>query len=390
MSRTLIIRAIPVLVLLLLLVGCGGNVTATATPPATATVAAPTESAGQTVPAPTEATTSETGSAPAATDKVVRLMTHDSFSVSEEVLAAFTKQTGARIEILKSGDSGSALNQAILSKGNPLADAFFGVDNTFLSRALTNDIFVPYESSELEVVPAALRLDPENRVTPIDYGDVCLNYDKAYFNEQGIPPPASLEDLAKPRYKGLTVVENPATSSPGLAFLLATIAHFGEDGWQDYWKQLRDNDVLVSDGWEDAYYTQFSGGSGQGSRPIVVSYASSPAAEVIFADPQPAEAPTASVLAAESCFRQIEFAGVLQNAKEPELAKQFIDFMLSTTFQEDIPLQMFVYPVRPGVSLPEAFTLYAEVSPIPAEVEPAQIEQNREQWIEGWTDVVLR
>ncbi|NDJ54940.1 MAG: thiamine ABC transporter substrate-binding protein [Chloroflexi bacterium] len=320
-------------------------------------------------------------------ERVVRLMSHDSFNMSEEARTAFEEQYNARLEFVPSGDAGAALNQAILSSENPLADAFFGVDNTFLSRAIEADIFVPIEPEGLSAVPAQYQLDPESRLIPIDWGDVCLNYDIGWFGENGLAPPSSLDDLIDPAYSGLTVVQNPATSSPGLAFLMATIATYGE-GWQDYWASLRENDVLVTEGWEDAYYGQFTLPGGQ--RPIVVSYASSPPAELIFAEEPLEEAPTASVTADGSCFRQIEFAGVLRNADHPDLAQALIEFMLSETFQEDMPLQMFVFPVLPDANLPDAFVQYAQVPDNPATLPPDEIAANRDQWIEQWTEIVLR
>jgi len=319
----------------------------------------------------------------------LRLMTHDSFSVSEEVLQAFEEEHDIIVELLPSGDTGMALNQAILSKNDPLADVFFGVDNTFLGRALAADIFESYNSPALANVPSQFKLDPENRLLPVDYGDVCLNYDKAWFVEHNLAPPASLEDLARPEYADLLVVENPATSSPGLAFLLATIGHFGTDGYLDYWADLRANGVLVSAGWKDAYWGQFSAAS-DGDRPIVVSYASSPPAEVYYAEEELAEAPTASVLADETCFRQIEFVGILKGTKQREAAEKLVDFLLSQQFQEDIPLQMWVFPVNPAAALPGVFVQYAETPERPATVDPAAIEANREAWIEAWTEVVLR
>ncbi|MCB0153646.1 MAG: thiamine ABC transporter substrate-binding protein, partial [Anaerolineae bacterium] len=288
-----------------------------------------------------------------------------------------------------SGDAGAALNQAILSKNNPLADVFFGVDNTFLSRALNEGIFEPYSSPLLADIPDALELDPEHRLLPVDFGDVCLNYDKAWFAEQGLEPPANLAALADPAYQGLTVVQNPATSSPGLAFLLATIGTFGEEGYQAYWHSLRENDILVTNGWEDAYWGQFSGAS-DGERPIVVSYASSPPAEVYFAENPPETAPTAAVVSDGSCFRQIEFVGILAGTEHRQLAEKLIDFMLDRRFQEDIPLQMFVFPANQTAALPEVFTEYTTVPANPATVSPEAIEANREAWIEGWTEVVLR
>jgi len=314
-------------------------------------------------------------------------MTHDSFDASEEVIAQFEGETGATVKFLKSGDTGTALNQAILSKDAPLADVFYGVDNTFFSRAIQADIFEPYASPLLADIPDELELDPQHRLSPVDFGDVCLNYDKAWFQEKGQMPPQSLEDLTRPELKGLTVVENPATSSPGLAFLISTVAHFGEEGYLDFWAKLRANDVLVTAGWEDAYWGLFSAAS-DGDRPIVVSYATSPAAEVYFSEGKYTEPPTGNVLGDEACFRQIEFVGILKGTANRDLAEKWIDFMLGPTFQEDIPLHMWVFPANPKAKLPEVFQ-FAEIPPKPAQVSPEAIDQNREKWIEAWTETVL-
>jgi thiamine transport system substrate-binding protein len=341
-------------------------------------------------------TTPAAGSVPAATPETparLVVMTHDSFSVSAEVLADFEQTMGAKVEVLKAGDAGSALNQAILSKEAPLADVLFGVDNTFLSRALAAEIFLPYESPYLASLPADLKLDPSNSLLPVDFGYVTINYDKAALAEAGLAPPASLEDLAKPEWKGKLVVQNAATSSPGLAFLLATIAHFGEGGdysWQDFWADLRVNEVYVSQDWSDAYYTQFSGSSGAGPYPLVVSYSTSPAAEVFFSEGKLSEPPTGNLLVPGGVFRQVEFVGILKGTKNEELARRFVDFMLQPRLQADIPLQMFVYPASPEAPLPEVFTSFAEVPAQPAGLTAEQIEQGREAWIEQWTEIVLR
>lgn len=321
-------------------------------------------------------------------EDTLTLVTHDSFAVSDDVLAEFTEQTGVEVKVLMSGDAGAAINQVILTKDDPLGDVFFGLDNTFLTRATEEGVFVPYESTELETVPDQYELDPDHRVTPIDRGDVCINYDKAYFAANGLAVPQTLDDLTQPEYRGLLVTENPATSSPGLAFTLATIAQFGEDGWRDYWERLRANDVQVVAGWEEAYNGEFTAGEGQGDHPLVVSYASSPPAVVFFSDPQPAESPIGTLLT--SCFSQIEFAGILKGTDNEKAARQLIDFMLSTRFQEDIPLNMFVFPVRDGVQLPDVFAQFAEVPPEPLSLPPDEIGENRDRWIEEWTDTVLR
>jgi thiamine transport system substrate-binding protein len=329
----------------------------------------------------------DSASGPAETTTLT-LVTHDSFDISESVLEAFTAESGISVELLAGGDAGAVLNQAILTKGNPQGDVLFGVDNSFLSRAFEEDLFVSYESPALADVDPAVLLDDQHRVTPIDTGDVCLNYDRSGLDEAGLPVPETLEDLLDPALAGTLVVENPATSSPGLAFLLATVDEFGEDGWQDYWRSLVKNDIEVAAGWEEAYYGSFSGAAGsEGDRPIVVSYASSPPAEVIFAEEPLDEAPTGVVV--DSCYRQIEFAGILQGSEHEEEAGQLIDFMLSETFQSDIPLNMFVYPVT-DVELPLEFVQYGAQPENPYLVDARVVADNRDDWIEEWTEIVLR
>jgi thiamine transport system substrate-binding protein len=320
--------------------------------------------------------------------KDVVLVTHDSFAIPKAVKAAFEAQTGYRLRILQGGDAGEMLNRALLTKGNPQGDAIFGVDNNLLSRAVGAGLLEPYAAKGLARVPHAYRLDPTNELTPVDHGDVCLNVDKRWFASHGLAPPAGLGDLTKPAYRKLLVVENPATSTPGLAFMLATIARYGERGWQGYWKRLRSNGVLVVDGWEEAYTARFSGAGGsKGDRPIVVSYATSPPAEVIFAKVRPKTAPTATVTS--SCFRQVELAGVLKGAKNPAGAKALVDFMLGARFQAALPDSMFVLPVRAGTPLPDAFRRYAASPARPLQLPAATIGRNRDRWIDEWTQIVV-
>jgi thiamine transport system substrate-binding protein len=270
------------------------------------------------------------------------------------------------------------------------------VDNTFLSRALNEDLFIAYKSPLLAKINDAYKLDVKNRALPVDYGDVCINYDKAYFAQKGLTIPTSLQDLLDPKYgkqaggDGLLVVENPATSSPGLAFLLTTISVFGEEGYLKYWQALKDNGVVVVNDWDTAYYTNFSASSGKGAQPMVVSYASSPAAEVIYASTPLTEAPTASITAPGTCFRQIEFVGILKGTKHLKLAQEFVDFMLGADFQVDMPLQMYVYPVNPDAQLPEAFTKYAQTADQPVVLDMTTINANRDKWIQAWNEVMLK
>ncbi|WP_436318669.1 thiamine ABC transporter substrate-binding protein [Streptomyces nodosus] len=325
--------------------------------------------------------------------KTVTLVSHDSWAVSKSVLADFEKQSGYTVKVLKDGDAGQAVNKAILTKDNPQGDVFFGVDNTLLSRALDNGLFQSYRPKDYDTVASRYRADEaEHRVTPIDTGDICVNYDKKYFADHKLTPPAGFDDLLKPAYKNLLVTENAATSSPGLGFLLGTAAKYGDGGWQDYWKKLKANGVKVVDGWEQAYDQEFSGSAGGrkagGDRPLVVSYASSPPAEVIYADPRPKSAPTG--VAQGTCFRQIEYAGLLGNARNPEGGKALLDFLLTEKFQQDMPLNMFVYPVRESAEVPADFVEYGPQAKDPETMAPDRIAANRDQWVKSWTSLVLK
>lgn len=352
-----------------------------------------------TTPSPSASAIPSPTTSPSPAVSQLTVMTHDAFAMSDEVKAAFEQQNNVTLNILRSGDAGEMVNKAILAKDAPLADVMYGVDNTFLSRALDAGIFEPYQSPALANIPAEFQVDPQHRVSPVDFGDVCLNYDTAAFNGN-LAAPSHTTDLVDSQYKDKLVVENPATSSPGLAFVLAIVADFGglpgasarpagAMTWQSYWTQLKANGVLVSNDWEDAYYNQFSGGAGQGNRPIVVSYATSPASEVVGASPAPAKPPTANI--DDGCFRQIEFVGLLAGAR-PEaktLAQKWIDFMLSRQFQEDMPLNMYVLPVDPGAAIPDVFTQTDAQATHPIEMPYDQIGQIRDQVIGEWTDIVL-
>ncbi len=317
------------------------------------------------------------------------VMTHDSFAVSDNVIQAFEQANNVKVTFVKGGDAGEMLNKAILSKDAPLADVLYGVDNTLLSEAISADIYEPYASPALKNIPAEFQLDSSNRALPVDHGYVCVVYDKAYFSAHNLSAPQSLEDLIKPEYKGLLVMENPATSSPGLDFLFATIKHFGDSNYLDYWKQLRANGLVVVDGWETAYYTNFSGSSGQGAQALVVSYATDPAYDVMSASTPIPDAPVAAVVGPDTCFHQIEFVGILKGTKQLALAQKFVDFMLSALFQADVPGQMAVYPVALNIPLPDAFTKYAPIPSQPAILSADDISKNRDAWIQAWTSAVL-
>ncbi len=325
----------------------------------------------------------------AARDKVV-LVTYDSFALPDEAAEEFTRRTGAEIEVVATGDAGTMLTTALLAAGAPEGDVIFGIDNTLATRALSEDLLEPIDAGGsdpdgLDAVPERYLLDGEGgeRLVPVDTGDVCFNYDTAWFAEHGIAPPTTLDQLTEPTYRDLVVTSSPVTSSPGLAFVIGTVAEYGEDGWLDYWSKLSDNGIRVRPSWDDAYYTDYTVSGGD--RPIVLSYASSPPVEVVFSEGALTE-PSSAVMT-ESCTEQIEYAGVLRGAEHPELGRELLEFMLSPEWQRALPLSNFVFPVL-DVELPEEFVRFATPAESPLRVEPATIDARRDEWIEQWRELM--
>ena len=302
-----------------------------------------------------------------ATPNEVTLLAYDAFTAQEGIFDAFTATTGAKVKVVTGGDSGVLVSKAILTAGTPEGDVLWGLDNTLLSRAQKAELLTSYE--------------------PVDYGDICVNYDKQWFASRNIAPPTSLEDLANSTYKNLLVTQDPVASSPGLGFLLGTIAHFGADNWQDYWESLKANGVRIASDWTTAYTIDFSGSSGKGKYPLVVSYGSSPPAEVLYAE-KPIDTPPTAVIAS-TCFRQTEYVGALRGTRNPNLAAKLISYLLDVPFQESMPLSLFVFPVNKKATLPDLFTKFAVAPKNPLTVEPADIEKNRDAWLNSWRDIIL-
>jgi thiamine transport system substrate-binding protein len=344
------------------------------------------------------ACSSETADIAEPTPAQLTLVTYDSFPESgtslNDALAAFTTQTGIEVQILAAGDTGTMISKAVLTAGNPEGDVLWGVDQTFLIQALAADVFAPITGlnglSNLNPdLTAIAGNDPAtgDLVVPVNFGDVCINYDIGWYADRGIPVPTDLSDLTDPIYADQLVVQNPATSSPGLAMMLATIATFGESGWIDWWEAMVANGLTITNGWTEAYYESFTWAGG-GDRPMVVSYGSSPPAEVLFAEPARDDAPTAVM--ESSCFRQVEFAGVLRGTQYPAAAQQLLEFLISAEFQSELALNLFVFPSHTEVALPEVFTTHAVIPSNPLRLDAALIQQRRADWIEEWTARVLR
>lgn len=315
------------------------------------------------------------------TGGTVVLATHESFHLPKKLVRAFEAETGYTLEVRAAGDAGTLATKLSLTADNPIADAAFGIDNTFASRPLGEGAFAEVAPSTQPPAEYALP-DGGDRLVPVDSASVCVNVDTAWFDREGLEPPATLDDLTDPAYADLFVTPGASTSSPGMAFFLATVAAFGDD-WKSYWTDLLANGATVVDGWEDAYYGDFTAGSDTGTRPIVVSYDSSPAFTV-----SGGKSTTAALL--DTCFRQVEYAGVLAGADNPDGAAALVDWLLSDEVQSALPESMYVFPVMPGATIPPDWAEFARQPSDPYTVDPAEIAANREQWLTDWTDVVSR
>lgn len=312
----------------------------------------------------------------------VVLVTHESFALPKRLVRQFEDESGYQLEVRANGDAGTLTNKLVLTTGSPTGDVAFGIDNTFASRALDADVF---DATDLPLPPGAEDYAlPEgaDRLVPVDSGNVCVNIDTRWFRSRGVTPPASLDDLTKPAYRDLFVTPGAPTSSPGMAFLLTTIAAYG-DAWPDYWADLMANGTRVTSGWSDAYYVDFTQGGGDGTRPIVLSYDSSPAFTVAGG-----RSTTKALL--DTCFRQVEYAGVLAGAANPAGGRALVEFLLGEDVQAALPESMYVFPVRDGVELPPDWARFAERPATPYTLDPAEVDANRDEWLTTWQDVVTR
>ncbi len=344
------------------------------------------DDAAEESPAPAEQPNSTDGATePAEAGGPVVLLTHDSFSLPKKLIKRFEEDSGVELDVRSSGDAGKLTTSLVLSQGNPEGDAAFGVDNTFASRALEAGVF-----DDLDVtLPAGAErfglegVDDGDDLAPVDTGAVCVNVDTAWFDAEGVPEPETLDDLRDPAYQDLFVIPGAPTSSPGMAFLLATVAEYGDD-WPAYWEDLMANGAKITSGWTDAYTVDFTAGGGGGDRPIVVSYDSSPA----FTVGEDGKSTTKALL--DTCFRQVEYAGVLEGAENPDGARAVVEWLLTAEVQAALPTSMYVFPVVDGVELPTEWADFAQQPDATLEVDATEITANRQEWLTTWTDITSR
>ncbi|WP_026459630.1 thiamine ABC transporter substrate-binding protein [Schaalia suimastitidis] len=325
--------------------------------------------------------TTDTSQAASETSRSIVVLSHDSFDFPQELLDTFTANTGIEVTIQAIGDGGTLANQLVLTKDAPLGDAVYGLDNTVSYRIAGQGVIA---ETTVTSPNENLNFAGEAGLIPIDQGDVCVNFDKTWFADKGMVAPQTFEDLSRAEYKDLLVAMNPATSTPGMAFMLATIAHFGQDGWVEYWQTLKDNGVKVTQGWSEAFAVDYSAGEGSGPYPMMVSYGSSPAYSV---NDEGTDTSTASM--SQTCYRQVEYAGVLAGAKDANGAAQFIEYMLTPEVQAAISEVTYMFPTVEGAQAPENLVTFGPLSPTPVMIPADDVAANAEVWLRTWQSTVI-
>ncbi len=314
----------------------------------------------------------------------LRVLTHSAFAVPKPLLERFEADSGITLHITKTGDAGEMLNKLILTRAAPVADVVFGIDNTLVGKALAAQVLEAYKG------PAATRVSNvslPSPVVPVDYGYVSINYDKAWFAKNKLALPRSLDDLVQAKYAKLLAVQNPATSSTGNAFMLATIGAMGEEKAFAWWARMRSNGLKVAKGWSEAYYTEFS--QNGGAYPLVVSYATSPAAELFYSNGKFTEPPTGSLNLPGAVFRQVEGVALVKGGVARLAAEKFIEFMRSSPVQQGLQTEMWMFPVEPGVARADAMRFAPEPT-AHSSPNPTDIASKGGDWVARWTKVVLK
>lgn len=257
-------------------------------------------------------------------------------------LPIFEEKYGVTVEVRSYGDAGAVLSKVIAEGAKSDVDIVIGIDNILAKRALTEDIFLPYKSENADKISdESLVFDKSWRLTPYDFGSLAIVYDP---EELGTLEMDGLINLTDKKFKKNLIIQDPRTSSTGLAFLVWTYtAH--KDDFDEFWRKLKPSILTVTMGWDDAF-EKFEAGEA----PMMVSYATDGAYSYEYYG----ETKYKAIIPGNVGYGQIEGAGIVKWTDEETLAKKFIDFILSPEFQSNIPLNQWMFPVV-EVQLPKSF-----------------------------------
>ena len=323
--------------------------------------------------------------------KEIKVLAYDSFNLDKNLIKEFEKTSGYKVKIIPSGGGGELVNKLVLSKNTPMGDVSVGIDSTFAGRTIKEKIF---QNNNVKLPEGAEKyvIAGDKTLTPISHGQICLNADKQWFDSKNIKTPETFTDIIKPEYKNLFASINPTTSSAGLGFFLSTVAKFGENGWQKYWQDLKNNGMKISKDWSGAYNVDFTAGEGKGTKPIVVSYVTSPleTLETSQSSSNLPESTTKTVALTDTCYDQVEYAGIVRNAKNKEGAEKFIEFMLSKKVQDVLLDTMYVFPVSNEATIPDEVLQHTPPVENALRLDPVVLEEKRQEWLREWNSIITQ
>ena len=300
------------------------------------------------------------------------IYTYDSF-VSEwgpgpSIEKIFEEKHNADVEFVAVDSAATLLNKVILEGDSSKADIVLGLDMNLFDLAEQSELFTTHNINDINnLINLPLKWE-SNKFVPYNYG-----YFSFVYNEANLAtPPKSMDELINSTNARI-VIQDPRTSTPGLGLLTWMKALYGDKAG-DEWKKLNKKIISVTKGWTDAYYNFFMAGEAD----MVLSYTTSPAAHIMFEERYDILATTFE----EGNYITIEFAGILNNSQNKDLANKFLNFMLSKEFQSVIPSTNIMYPVTNIKDLPEAFDKLDVPNFI--QMDPKEINKNKEKWIDEW------
>jgi len=319
------------------------------------------------------------------TEKLV-VYTYSSFAswgAAPFIEEAFEKKHDVDVQFVATGDARMMLTKLLTEReaGRPGADVFVGVGSVDLSMARGEDLFVPLTGEDipnLASVREDLLIDPTNSLIPYEHSYVTLVYDSQVLAVEDVP--LTFEQLLDPKYKKMLILEDPRTSSVGLAFLLWTIHQYGDPGYLDYWRKLLPNVLTITQGWSAAYDLFLAR-----EAPIVVSFSTDTAYSVI----EEGSARYKVMLLNSQGYRSIYLMGIVKGTKQQGLCKELLDFVLSPEVQERISTTEWMFPANRKTLLPVLFYQNAVFPPDPVMVPSERIGENLDRWLLEWAGIIV-
>lgn len=298
-----------------------------------------------------------------------------------DIVERFEENHGVELVFVSPGGAGSTLSRLVteLDTGGTDADVFLGLADTSLARALDHNVFEPYDPallSNLSDIPEDILVDNTGHTLPFDYGYIALVYHPERIGSIALPE--SLEELTDPRFENKIIMMD-ASSSTGQAFLMWTIAEFGEDGYLDYWRRLKPNLLTVTNSWSTGYQ-MFE----NGEAPIILSYATDRVVAAVYGGEPEHEI----LLPQGQAYRQVELMGIVKGTDQRELAHAFIDYVLSPEVQTLLPTANLMYPANPKAELPAVFSDNMVVPENPVILDPQLVDKNLDRWLRDWSRVI--